>query len=441
MATATTANSAPAVSQQATAAQTAIANFLAYARTNGYPVLSGSIPSGSTGGTVASQVTWNPAQIPQVAAFCETVWLFVTLPLTVTLPASTGTISVSPYAPYNSLSTYFSIAGQNQWPSYTPGTPFFLDELTSHSWWDPAFSYPSSYGAIAGTYDNGSSQASPNWYVNIDGSGAFPPGTTITNSATSAKTVTGTVQFRLKLRMRRRFTNCIGMVPMGDPENNPQLFAQLGALSGTDPAMNYFTASNATSGPSLSAAGTVIAVFECRSTDILPANVPVPNPAVQLTMQVNQITNVAITGAGQQIRVPHRNNLLIDKVFHCLYNNQQPQAADYFATWITDDQQSARWYFDATIPNYQNYFNTLHERYKRYFPVGCLIADWYSGRQPDFPGVDPYRGVMSPDSGYAALAQVAVAPLLNTAFRIPSGTSLTNPGIDVWEMGLVYTSY
>ena len=140
--------------------------------------------------------------------------------------------------------------------------------------------------------------------------------------------------------MRRRMTNCIGMVPMGDPENNPQLFAQLGALAGTDPGVNYFTASNATSGPSLSAAGTVIAVFDCRSTDILPANVPVPNPAVQLTMQVNQITNVAITGAGQQIRVPHRNNLLIDKVFHALSNNQQPQAADYFATWITDDQQT-----------------------------------------------------------------------------------------------------
>ena len=166
-----------------------------------------------------------------------------------------------------------------------------------------------------------------------------------------------------------------------------------------------------------------------------------PNPAVQMTMQINQITNVSITQAGVQIRVPHRNNLLIDKVFHAVNNANIAQACDYFATWITDDQQSARWYFDAAVGNYQSYFNLLHERYKRYFPVGCLVADWYSGRQPDFPGADPYRGVMTPDSGYAALAQVAVAPLLNTAFRIPSGTSLTSPGIDVWEMGLVYSSY
>ena len=34
-----------------------------------------------------------------------------------------------------------------------------------------------------------------------------------------------------------------------------------------------------------------------------------------------------------------------------------------------------------------------------------------------------------------------MAPLLNTAFRIPSGTSLVSPLIDVWELGLVYTSY
>jgi hypothetical protein len=441
MPTGTTTNTAPAAAQQATAAQTAIANFLAYARTNNYPVLQGSILSGSAGGGSSSQVTWQPASIPQIAAFCEEILLFATLPIQLVLPATSGTATVSPYAPYNILASYFSIAGQNQWPAYTPGTPFWLDELTSHNWWDPAFSYPSSYGAISGSWDNGSSQASPGWYPNIDGSGAFSPGTTLTNTTSVAKTISATVQCRLRLRLRRRWPNCIGMVPLGDPENNPQLFVQLGALIGTDPAFSMFTAASASATATLSAAGTVVAVFQSRSTDILPSNVPVPNPAVQMTMQINQITNVSITQAGVQIRVPHRNNLLIDKVFHAVNNANIAQACDYFATWITDDQQSARWYFDAAVGNYQSYFNLLHERYKRYFPVGCLVADWYSGRMPDFPGADPYRGVMTPDSGYAALAQVAVAPLLNTAFRIPSGTSLTSPGIDVWEMGLVYSSY
>jgi len=440
MTTATTSNAAPAATQQASAAQTAIANFLAYARTNNYPVLAGTIAANSTGGNVSSQVTWVPAQIPQVAAFCEDIILFVTLPLSLVLTASSGTATVSPYAPYSVMWTYFSIAGQNQWPAYTPGTPFWLDELTSHSWWDPAFSYPSAYGTISGSWDNGSSQSS-GWYPNVDGSGAFPPGSTLTNTGSAAKTVSGTVQFRLKIRLRRRKTNCIGMVPLGDPENNPQLFAELGSLIGTDPAFNYFTACDASTTAKVSSTANLVAAFRSRSTDILPSGVPVPNPAVQMTMQVNQVTNIAITTAGTPIRVPHRNNLLIDKIFHCLSNSGTTQASDYFGLWITDDQQSARWYWDAGQSNYQGYFNQLHEVYKRYFPVGCLIADLYGGWSPDFPGADPYRGVMTPDSGYAALANVAVTPLLNTSFRIPSGTSLSSPACDVWEMGLVYTSY
>lgn len=437
--TTTTATQAPQAQTQANPAAAAIALFLAYARTNNYPVLVGSIPSGSAGGSVASQVTWNPSTIPQTAGFAEDIWLFCTLPISLVLAATTGTATVSPYAPYNVLATYFSIAGQNQWPQYTPGTPFWADELTSRSWWDPAFSYPSAYGTISGQYDNGSSQAS-GWYPNIDGSGAFKPGVTLSNTTSAAVTTSATVQFRLRLRLRRRLSSCIGMVPMGDPANNPQLFAQLGPLVGTDPTTAMFTAGTGATA-TLSAAGSVIAVFQSRSTDVLPSNVPVPNPTIQMTLQVNQITNVAITASGSIIRVPHRNSLLIDKVFHFLYNNQLAQAADYFATWITDDSQSARWYFDSSVDNYQSYFNLLHERYKRYFPTGCLIADWYSGRNPEFPGTDPYRGVMSPDSGYAALAGVAVTPLLNTAFRIASGTTLTSPGIDVYEFGNVYTSY
>ncbi|MHB1472491.1 MAG: hypothetical protein ACYCV4_02510 [Dermatophilaceae bacterium] len=428
--------------QQANPTQQSIATFLAYARTRAYPTLAGTIASGATGGGASSQVAWIPADIPDVAAYAETLDLFCTLPITLTLPASSSVV-VSPYAPYSVLQNYFTVAGQSQW-EYMSGVPFWLDELTSYSWFDPLMSYPSSYGAISGQSDNGASQTTgAAWYPNGDGSGAFQPGATISNTASTQTTVSGTLQFRIRIRLRRRQANLQGMVPLGDPENRPQLFAQLSALVGTKPADNLFISTTGTTAPTaaLSATGNVWAVFNSKSLDLLPAGIAAPTPAVQMAMQVNTVGSVSIPQAGTIIRVPHRTAMVYDKIFHILYNNQIAQAADYFGLWTTDDQQTARWSFDSAENSYQEYFEKLHDTYKRYFPKGCLIADLYSGKNPEFPASDPYHGEMSPDSGYAAIAGTRVTPAMNTAFRIPSGTTLTSPGIQVYSLGRVTCSY
>lgn len=432
----------------------AINTFLAYARKKNYPTLQGSIPSGSAGGTSASQVSWIPADIPDVAAYATAINLFVTLPLTLTLPASSSVV-VSPYAPYSAIQNYFTVAGQSQW-EYCSGVPFWLDELTSYEWFDPAMSYPMAYGdtingsgvdttpgqAISGAWDNGSSQAS-GWYPNVSASQSFIPGATISNTTTATTTVSGTLQFRIKIRLRRRTSNIVGCVPLGDPENRPQLFSQLSSLVGSKPADSLFTIPTGSTLPTavLSSAGTVIAVFPSLSLDLLPTGVTPPTPTVQMALQLNTIGSAAITIAGTIIRLPHRTAMIYDKIFHILYNNQQAQAADYFGTWTTDDQQTARWYYDAAENSYQSYFDDLHNRYKRYFPKGCLVADYYGGSHPEFPAADPYKGEMSPDAGYAALAGVRVTPAMNTALRVPSGTSLTTPGVQQYEFGLVSCSY
>ena len=79
---------APTAPQQANPTATAVATFLQYARTRAYPTLSGSIPLGSAGGSSSSQVAWIPADIPDVAAYCEEIDLYCTLPITLTLPAN-----------------------------------------------------------------------------------------------------------------------------------------------------------------------------------------------------------------------------------------------------------------------------------------------------------------------------------------------------------------
>jgi len=432
------ANGVATAPQQADPRLLAIATFLAFARRRPSPTLLGSIPNGSAGGTSASQVTWIPSDIPDVAAYADSIDLFVTLPITLTLPGSTSAV-VSPYAPYSALQNYFTVAGQSQW-EYVSGVPFWLDELTSYAWFDPAMSYPSAYGAISGGWDNGSSQAS-GWYPNNDGSAAFQPGATVSNTTTTQTTVSGTLQFRIKVRLRRRMSNLYGCVPLGDPENRPQLFAQLSALVGTRPADSLFTSATAGVTAALSSAGTVVAVFNSLSLDLLPAGVSPPTPAVEMAMQLNTVGSTPITQAGSIIKVPHRTAMIYDKIFHLLYNNQLAQQADYFGLWTTQDQQTARWYYDAAENSFQSYFSYLHDRYKRYFPKGCLVADLYDGYRPEFPAADPYKGEMSPDAGYASIAGVRVTPAMNTAFRIPSGTTLTQPGIQIYPFGLVSASY
>ena len=413
--------------------------FLQYARRQFHISQVGSIPSGSAGGTSASQVSFVPSSLEQDAVYADSIDLFTTLPITLTVPAG-GSCVVSPYAPYSALQTKFLVGGASRF-DYLPGTPHIIDELTSYSWYDPAMSYPNSYGAISGGWDNGSSQAAPGYYPNNDGSGAFQPGATISNTGTTAVNVSGTLKFRVKVRLRRRRPNLWGCVPLGDPQNVPQLFGQLSALVGTDPTESLFTAATSGVTASLSAAGSVLAVFPNLGIDVLPAGVPVPEPLMQMAYSLNLNAATPITTAGTIIPVSYKTDMLYDKIVLCLQNNQQAQAADYFALWLTAKQGSARWAYDAANNSYQNLFTNYHEVYKRYFPVGCLINDMYSGRDPEFPGTTPTKAALSPNTDYAAIEGVPPAPLMTMAFRVPAGTVLTSPKLASFEYGVQVAAY
>lgn len=433
---------APAVTAPAPTAEQQlaqeIATFLAYARRQFHLTQAGSIPSGSSGGSATSQAQFNPTDIEQDAVYIDSIDLFCTLPITLVVPAS-GSCVVSPYAPYVAVQTKFTVAGASRF-EYVAGSIHFLDELTSYEWWDPAMSYPSSYGAISGQFDNGSSQAT-GWYPNTDGSGAFQPGATISNTSTASVNVSGTLQFRVRVRLRRRRPNLWGCVPAGDPQNVPALFVQLSALVGTDPTNALFTSASSGVTASLSSAGSVLAVYPNLSVDVLPAGVPMPVPLMQMAYNMNYNGSTPITSSGTIIPVAFKTDMLYDKIFILLVNNQLPQVSDYWSLWLTQNEASNRWKFDSSENNYQEYFNQLHQVYKRYFPKGCLINDMYSGEHPEFPGTTPTKAAMSPDSSYAALEGVPPAPLMTMAFRIPSGTTLTSPKASVYELGVQRAAY
>ena len=437
---------APSVPAQQDPTLQTIATFLAYARKQFHISQVGSIPAGASGGTSSSQVTFVPTNLAQDAVYADSIYLYCTLPIKLTLPATSGTATVSPYFPYSAITAKFTVAGASRF-EYMSGTPHWLDELTSYEWFDPLMSYPSSYGAISGQFDNGSSATSESvWYPNGDGGGAFQPGATITNTTSAAVSTYGVVQFRVKVRLRRRRPNLWGCVPLGDPQNLPALFVQLSALIGTDPVTSAFTSASSSATAILAtsagnAAGTVLAVYPNLGIDVLPAGVPVPVPLMQMAYALNYDGSTPITAAGTVLPVNFKTDMLYDKIFMCLSNNQLVQDVDYFALWLTNKEGSARWKYNVSENSWQNYFETLHNRYKRYFPTGCLINDMYSGDNPEFPATTPYKAAMSPDSDYAALEGVPPAPLMTEAFRIPTGTSLTSPKIDVFELGVQRATY
>ena len=56
--------------------------FLTYARRQFHISQSGSIPSGSSGGSTSSQVTFTPSTLQQDAVYADSIDLFTILPIT-----------------------------------------------------------------------------------------------------------------------------------------------------------------------------------------------------------------------------------------------------------------------------------------------------------------------------------------------------------------------
>jgi hypothetical protein len=402
--------------------------FLRYARTRYYPVV-GSIAAGQSGGTPASNVTFT-SDIPVVPAWMKSMTFEVTLPINLTIPA-TSNVKVSPYFPYSAIIFGLTLAGSPPWDLITL-TPWYLDEITASRGLDNAAS-----GIVPGSEAN-QADAGPFVYS----SSSFAPGTTITNGTGAPVVTSGTVTFRVRARFQRNPKLMFGCIPMGDPENRPRLNMQMSALVGPSPENNAFQdTAGAGATAVLSGAGTVNIVIDGLSLDVLPPGVQgIPTPIVGMGLAITYATQTQ-NAAGQFLKVKHSAAMLYEKVLHLLVNGQLGQRADYFGNWLTGEQQSARSEFDATQGTFNQWYERTLKRYRRYFPKGAYILDLNSAFDPDDPSRDLYEAHQTPDTGYAAEFGLPATPAWTTALRIPTGTAMSGAYVAVYEFGTVNVPY
>lgn len=415
--------------------------FLKYARTYPGIVQIGSVAGGAAvNGGATNTVVWNK-DVPVAPSWAEAVVLQITVPLSVTIPAS-STATLSPYFPWCLFAHNLVLGGAPPFASPISGVPFWLDEITSrHAAYDTSDNDPTDIPSAWRNNAGNTNNSGTNFAYNLNG---LTPGGTIVNSGTAAVTNTYTLTFRYRINLgrswhNRQTPNLFGFIPLGDPMNRPRLDMYLNPLVGTHPEDNAIQdlaakgiTANVTNGSNIG----VTAVWEAKSLDILPSGVTVPSPLVGMGLAVN--TNPqAIQNAGQIAQVQHRAAMIYEKTFHLLINNQQPVDADYFGLWVTGEEQSARWEYDANQANLWKYYDDAHRKYGRYLPQGVFVADYVSGEDPTSPYETEYDGLMSPDVTYAAMAGIAATPAMYTALRVPNGVTMSGAYIRSYSFGLV----
>lgn len=401
-----------------------LANFLQYARQRTV-MQTGTIPSGSTGGSAQSAVAY-ARDIPTVPVWATDVYIEAQLPLTVTTPAS-STTGISAYFPWSILQSQLLLAGAPPWDMMSL-VPWWVDEITSDRFYDPSNIGP---GLAA--------QEDPGPFATTNG--GFTPGGTIVSTG-SPTTTTGTVQFSCHMSLQRRRHLMFGCVPLGDPENRPRLNIQLSGLVGPNPEQNPFqTLAGTATTASLSALANITVIYVCKSIDLLPDGVSViPTPIVGMGLAINYTTK-SIQNAGQVFPIAHQASMVYEKIVHCVFNAGAAVRPDYFGLWLTGEQASARWEFDAQQAGYNVLYDLMQRQYKRFLPVGCLVADFESGEIPELPQETPFNGLMTPDTGYAQEFGIPATPAMNTAVRIPTGTTMSGAYVAEYEFGLVNVPY
>lgn len=419
---------------QQQAAVAAIKNYLMIAPTK-YWATTGTTP-GSNGGGSAATVTW-AQQLPIVPSFCTGVDYTITLPVTLTLGASTGSATLSNFAPYSAVQEQLTIGGAPPWPQ-TELTPWYLDQIVHSINYDPA--YPglgNDAGWFATVLDQG---PTPNV---IGGSGSLSPGTTVTNVTTAATNTNYTWTFKVRQQWQRKRQLLWGAVPFGDPENRPYNQLQISPLLGSNPEQNLFTAA-AGSGTAVnlqSAGATIVARYSLAYVDLLPPGMTAPpQPTVGYGLQMVPFSTTGIA-SGIINPITHRTAMLYTSIHQILVNNQLPIQADYFGLWDDQDQQSSRWNYDSSQNTFQTYFDKFQRTYRRYPFKGQYLCDFESGEFPEIPSVTPLDAVMSPDSSYAETFGVPVTPAMTTSIRIPSSVTAVNPYIRSYAFGLVRVPY
>lgn len=445
---------APAQPQSNTAGGTPLVDpFLRYARTQPFPVQIGTLAAGNSGGQATSFLTWNPPDIPEVPGWVSELDLAITLPVAVVIPAGANA-TISPYAPYSAFTINMLLAGSPEWPNNTSLVPFWLDEIMSTRDFDPFSVGPNLVNSGTGS-QKGNPLDIPAWFDAGTVTNAFVPnfsggttvvlpGSVIHNGGTAAATTHFIMSFLTRLRFQRKRTKMWGMVPLGDPQNRPQLKLQLNALVGGQPENNLIqdiaaagiTATVDTGGV------TCNAVFRSKSLDILPGSVTqLGTPQVALGLNVTYDNSFSIQNAGAILYQFQRTAQIYTKILHCFVNKQAPIDVDYFALWLNQNRQSARWEYDMSAGTLQDYYADVLRKYHRYLPNGVFVVDMEDGDFPDIPRETPYNALMSPDTAYAGAAGVAATPNLTTAFRIPSGTVMSGAYAGIYTFGLVRVPY
>lgn len=418
-----------AASQQQ-AALAAIKNYLMIAPTKYWAT------TGTTAAVANAVVNWTQ-QLPIIPSFCTGVDYTITLPVTLTLGATSGSATLSNFAPYSAVQEQLTIGGAPPWP-LTELTPWYIDEVIHRIDYDPNYpGYANNASYWATITDQGST---PNV---IGGAGSLSPGTTVTNTTTAATNTNYTWTFKIRQQFQRKRQLLWGCVPFGDPENRPYNLVQVGTLLGTNPEQNLFTGAAGTGTACVlqSAGMSVTARYSLKYVDLLPPGMTAPpQPTVGYALQMVPFSTTGLA-TGVINPIVHRTAMLFTHIHELLINNQLPVQADYFGLWDDQDQQSSRWNFDQSQNTFQQYFDNWQRVYRHYPLKGQYSVDMEGGQFPEVPSVTPLDAVMSPDASYAQTFGVPVTPALTTALRLPSNVTATNLYIRSYDIGLVRVPY
>lgn len=389
-------------------------------------------------GSGGSQSLYIPSQVvPAIPVWAtDLVWqndIQVTLSI-----AGGASIVVSPFAPYSFLSSQLTLAGSPPW-NFMEHVPWAFDvKFTSRNYdpLAPGLSLP-----LGGTY--------PTPFVDIIDLGPDPllipasPGATITNTGSSPATVGHHWTWVDTIRLQRFRKGLWGCIPLGDPQNRPNLKLMLNALIGTQPETSPYVSSSSGSTTAVVKAGTTSTcqlIIKALRLDVIPTNTPPPTPQVKMGVTVNAYAP-SITAAGIIQQYVHQQSQLYEAIHHLVINNQLAQESDYFGLWDTQEQRSNKWEYDAQQNTYQQYFDDVKKVYHRPDEYGHLLANFERGEYPDIPGETPYDAFVTPDFGYAQMFGLVPTPNMTTASRIPSGTSINGAYCKIYEFGLVSVSY
>lgn len=422
---------------QANAAQATLKQYLGVAPTKFRTIL-GTVPAASAGGPTAN-VTWQEI-IPTIPAFCTAIEYTIVMPVTLTLPATTGTATLSPFAPYSAWANQFTLGGSPPWP-LTEFTPWHIDETMHRVNYDPFYPGLGNDSGIFGT--NSMLDQGPQVQV-IGGSGSLAPGATVTNTTGSAVATNYTFTFTVRMKLQRKRHLLWGAIPFGDPENRPNNITQMFPLLGTLPEQSLFVNSSSAATCVLQSGGaTVYANYELSYIDLLPPslNGSAPQPAIGYGLQLTPSSPAGLS-AGSLYPMTHRTAQIYTSIHHILVNASLPIEPDYFGLWDDQDQQSARWSYDTQANTFFKYFQNYHKDYRRYPYKGVFTCEFDDGVFPEVPSVTPYQALMSPDQSYATAFNLPVTPAMTTALRVPSSVTLSGQNyVRQYEFGLVRVPY